>query len=383
MVKRGRTLRLGKQVSGVTVSAKLIRPVEVPTANLSEAVGARENNFIELKRRVAAAGLFRKHRPYYAGVILSRTLGLFALSIWFTVSINVWWLHLLNAALWAVVTAQTGLVIHDVGHRAVFRSSRWNDALGHLMALLGFGMPFTWWPAKHNKHHAFPNQLDVDPDIGFQFLAFDNRQLASKKTWLERFMVRYQAFFFIGLLCLQGINMRRNSTWDMLRGRTKSPRIEAPLILLHYAGYFWLIFTFMSVPVGIAFIVVHQALFGLFLSSMFAPNHKGMEILPADTEMDFLTKQVITARNVKPNWVSNFWFGGLHYQIEHHLFPSIARIRLKKLKKIVEPFCEEVGVPYVEVGCFRSWWQVLAHLHQVSRPLRRRGRRAAGAALEQ
>jgi hypothetical protein len=52
------------------------------------------------------------------------------------------------------------------------------------------------------------------------------------------------------------------------------------------------------------FVVVQQALFGLYLGCSFAPNHKGMPILDADDQSDFLRRQVLTARNVCGNWLA-------------------------------------------------------------------------------
>lgn len=36
----------------------------------------------------------------------------------------------------------------------------------------------------------------------------------------------------------------------------------------------------------------------------------------------FLREQVLTSRNVNANWFIDLMYGGLNYQIEHHLFPS-------------------------------------------------------------
>ena len=84
---------------------------------------------------------------------------------------------------------------------------------------------------------------------------------------------------------------------------------------------------------------VHQLLFGLHMGMVFAPNHKGMPILEKDNDLDYLTQQVLTARNIKPNPLVDFMYGGLNYQVEHHLFPNMSRNRLGEAQKIVRPFC--------------------------------------------
>ena len=81
---------------------------------------------------------------------------------------------------------------------------------------------------------------------------------------------------------------------------------------------------------AVVFIVVQQALFGLYLGCSFAPNHKGMPMLAADDQSDFLRRQVLTSRNVRGSWLVDFALGGLNYQIEHHLFPSMPRPNLRR-----------------------------------------------------
>ena len=57
----------------------------------------------------------------------------------------------------------------------------------------------------------------------------------------------------------------------------------------------------------------------------FAPNHKGMPTIAPEEELDFLRRQVLTSRNVRGGLLTDFALGGLNYQIEHHLFPSMPR----------------------------------------------------------
>ena len=118
------------------------------------------------------------------------------------------------------------------------------------------------------------------------------------------------------------------------------------------------------------FIGVQQGLLGLYLGVSFAPNHKGMPMLSADDESDFLRRQVLTARNVRGSWLVDFALGGLNYQIEHHLFPSMPRPNLRRAQALVHDFCARREIPYTECGLLRSYTEVLRHLHRVGAPLR-------------
>ncbi len=57
-------------------------------------------------------------------------------------------------------------------------TSRYSDPGGPIASSVWFagntltGLSFGWWVPKHNAHHAHPNQVDRDPDIGAGVVAF-------------------------------------------------------------------------------------------------------------------------------------------------------------------------------------------------------------------
>jgi fatty acid desaturase len=113
------------------------------------------------------------------------------------------------------------------------------------------------------------------------------------------------------------------------------------------------------------FIAVHQGLFGLYLGCSFAPNHKGMPSLSEEEAADYLRRQVLTSRNVRGHWLTDYALGGLNYQIEHHLFPSMPRGNLRHAQKVVRAFCAEHGISYLETGLVASYAQALRHLDDI------------------
>src|SRR5439155_6407125 len=108
----------------------------------------------------------------------------------------------------------------------------------------------------------------------------------------------------------------------------------------------------------------------IYLTSIFAPNHKGMPMLDKESDMSFLYRQVVTARNVKAHPITDFWYGGLNYQIEHHLFPSMTRTSLRKAQRLIKAFCGEHAIPYYETSMLRSYQEILHYLHDIGSPLR-------------
>lgn len=94
-----------------------------------------------------------------------------------------------------------------------------------------------------------------------------------------------------------------------------------------------------------------------------------------ESMLDPVRAQVLTSRNVKGHPITDWFYGGLNYQIEHHLFPSMARAQLGKAQPIVRAFCYERGVAYYETPVLRSYVEILTALHAASAPLRARGSR--------
>lgn len=327
------------------------------------------NEYADLKRLLKEDGVLEKQTAYYA-LKMALTAGMLAFGLAVLVLTNSFWLQLLNAVWLAFTFAQISFIVHDAGHRQIFVENWKNDLTGVICANLFLGASFSGWVSKHNQHHASPNQLDRDPDIDLASLAFTEEQ-AVNASGLGRFIARYQGFLFFPLLLLEPIAIRVTSIQFLRKTKEKHQALEALLMLVHFALYFGLFFFLMEPLKAMLLIVIHQGLYGVYVGSVFAPNHIGMPVLDKDAQVDFIRHQVLTARNLRANPFIDFWFGALNYQIEHHLFPNIARNKLKEAKKIVKAFCGSHSVSYRETGLLRSYWDALQYMHRVGAPLRR------------
>ena len=96
----------------------------------------------------------------------------------------------------------------------------------------------------------------------------------------------------------------------------------------------------------------------------------GVPLVEESRDPDFLRQQVLTARNVRSHPLTDFWYGGLNFQIEHHLFPSMPRNRLAKAKPLVEKFCKERDISYHETSPVGSYVEIFQHLKRTSEPVR-------------
>jgi fatty acid desaturase len=270
------------------------------------------------------------------------------------------------AAFLAVMFTQVGFLGHDAGHRQVFGSRRTSYVAGLLLGNLGIGLSCGWWVGKHNRHHAHPNQEDADRDIAAGALAFTAAQAGTSRG-VARLVYRYQAYLFFPMLLLEAIGLHAASIRALTSQASRHRSWEAALLAAHVGGYLTAVLLVLSPVKAVVFILVQQGLFGLYLGCSFAPNHKGMPILGPADQSDFLRRQVLTSRNVRGGWLTDLALGGLNYQIEHHLFPSMPRPNLRRSQALVAVFCEQKGLPYCQSSLAGSYAQALRHLNTTGR----------------
>jgi fatty acid desaturase len=339
-----------------------------PTARPGLAPKGRWGEYTQLSRQLKQAGLLDRRRGWYAAKIGLNLALLAAGAAAFAILGDSWW-QLLTAFYLAVVFTQIAFVGHDAGHRQIFRSRRANDLVGLIHANLLTGISFGWWVPKHNAHHSNPNHEDLDPDISITALAFTADQ-ASSKHGLIRLIARHQGWLFFPLLLLEAAHLHLASSKAILRGSGRANTVEGLLLVAHVAGYLTALVLVLSPLQAVAFVVVQQGLFGLYLGCSFAPNHKGMPTLTDADQLDFLRRQVLTSRNVAGSRLVDFVLGGLNYQIEHHLFPTMPRPNLRHAQPLIRAFCQQHGITYTEASLLGSYAQAIRHLHRVGAPLR-------------
>jgi len=273
-------------------------------------------------------------------------------------------------------------------HHQVFKNRVYGDLMGILLGDLSQGFSVQWWKTKHNSHHAVPNleasspnSADGDPDIDtMPILAWTLRMASlAKEDKTGRFLVQWQSVLYFPVLLFARLAWAHQS-WVFVFGgfgqhsvkqaakdreNMGYPKLEAACLILHYA-FFLGVMSRMPWLNALMYFGVGQTSCGLFLALVFGLGHNGMAVYPADQRPDFWTLQVSTTRNVTSNWFTDFFCGGLQYQVEHHLFPMLPRHNLKKVHVLVESFCKEQGVTYHEADMFNGNVEVLTHLAKIS-----------------
>ncbi|MCV7078925.1 fatty acid desaturase family protein [Mycobacterium szulgai] len=329
--------------------------------------GVKGSDFAPLLREIKAAGLLERRTSAYV-VAIGVNLALMA-ATWagMVVLASSWWVLLLAVPM-GILSTRAAFFAHDAGHQQIASSRKLHDWIGRAHGGLLLGMSYDWWNDKHNRHHANPNHVDKDPDVGGS-LAFTPER-ARGRTGLIGWLTCYQGRLFFLLLTVEGFHLKYWAFRFLLARPRRESRLEFGLIALHLVLYFGALFLVLSPGKAVLFALIHHMVLGVHLGSVFAPNHKGMEMHHGEAQWGYIEKQVLTSRNVDGGPITDWMMGGLNYQIEHHLFPSMPRSNLRHAQPIVAEYCSRIGISYLSTGLIESYRIGLRHLHEASSELR-------------
>ncbi|POH60980.1 fatty acid desaturase family protein [Arthrobacter glacialis] len=321
-------------------------------------------SYAVLLRRVRAAGLMRRRRTFYAVVFAALLLVLAAAGTGF-VLLGDTWFQLLIAAVLGILFTQFAFLAHEAAHHQVFASGWANDWTARILGPLLVGMSYAMWVKKHTAHHQFPNVVGKDPDIETGVVAF-YEEGAATKSGFAAVVTRHQGYLLFPLILFLGFSLILDSAKTLFGRRGVRFRyVEIGLLVLRFGLYLAALFVMLPWGMALAFVGVQMGVFGLYMGASFAPNHKGMPVLAAGSRTDFLTRQVVTSRNIRGGFFMDTLMGGLNRQVEHHLFPDMARPELRRANALVLQVCQENNIPFTETGLLQSYAMVVDYLNRV------------------
>jgi fatty acid desaturase len=334
------------------------------------AVDPSAAGFRALALQVRVMGLLDRRPGYYRVKITLTIFAFFAGWALFVIAGNSWAV-LTVAPLLGLMFTQLGFIGHDAGHNQVFGSRRRNRILGFIAGNVLTGLSFGWWVPKHNAHHAHPNEMGRDADVGPGVAPAPSDVPGNERCSLAWWLARWQAPLFFPLMLLRSSGMHVLGIQRFLQRRDRASAVEASLIL-HAALYLTAVLWVLSPLKALAFVVAQQGVFSVYLGISFAPNHKGMPIIESATAAGYARRQVVTSRNIRGGRLTTFMLGGLNYQIEHHLFPSMPRPNLRRAQGLVRDFCAATDLGYSEESFVASFRQIIHHLSDAGAAASRR-----------
>lgn len=327
------------------------------------AQASHASEYTELSRRVKEAGLLeRRYAPYALRSVLL-ALALAGGVVMLVVVGHSWW-QLAVAVYFGVVFAQAGFLAHDAAHRQVFVSGKKNEWFSRVVSNLIVGLSHGWWMQKHSRHHANPNTIGKDMDMDANAIVY-TPQDAATRTGAANWVMRKQGYFFLPAMSLTALDLHVKTIRMVATGDVKHRGAEAAFLAVRLIGFPTLVLLCAGPIIGAAALLVQVLFFGLLLGGAFSPNHMGMPIIDENQKVDYLRRQVLTARNITGGPAVDFLMGGLNHQIEHHLFPSMPSANLRQVRAMVRDYCAELGIPYLERSLPKALADVVKYLHRV------------------
>uniref|UniRef100_A0A7S1YLP1 Cytochrome b5 heme-binding domain-containing protein n=1 Tax=Grammatophora oceanica TaxID=210454 RepID=A0A7S1YLP1_9STRA len=207
------------------------------------------------------------------------------------------------------------------------------------------GLAATWWSDKHNKHHALTNEMGVDEDISTDPFLYQWPPAPENDSPLRKIQ---HLIFYIPFSMLFAV--WRVDTLTVAVDAIEKKRPDAKNELYQLLGHYFVLFTVFPPNVWVPAIFLS----GLMSALIVTPTHQSEELFE-DYQPDWVTAQFQSTRNaVMTNPFSEWLWGGMQYQLEHHLFPSMPRSKYPALRERLIKFAEETGVAggYRESGEF-------------------------------
>lgn len=304
-------------IHSVEAIAKLSKMKSRPVSSTVTERSTVSRDFAELRHRLEREGWFQ--RNWWREIVfnLLPLLLMVVVGSWISRSHS-----LLATVLIGLAMQQAGWVGHDHTHGRGKISLVFSAATAGLIN----GFSPRWWSHKHNMHHTFPNRKEFDSDIHNEPIL--HLWFPSKEN--DKWFRRYQHLYFPLAYSFLYLSWRIQSLQFALGSKDS---IERTLIAVNYM---WLACLPYYVSIG------SILLGGLFVAIVVTVNHQTEEVIETDSPYDFVVDQFRSTRGVAcPDAFSEYFFGGLQYQLEHHLFPTMPKERYPKLRPIINQFAQD------------------------------------------
>ncbi|KFK35341.1 hypothetical protein AALP_AA5G272100 [Arabis alpina] len=272
--------------------------------------------------------------------------------------------HQIAAALLGLLWIQSAYIGHDSGHYVIMANESYNRIAQLISGNCLTGISIAWWKWTHNAHHLACNSLDYDPDLQHIpvfavstkfFNSMTSRFYDRKLTFdpVARFLISYQHWTYYPVMCFGRINLFIQTFLLLFSTR------EVPDRALNFAGIlvFWTWFPLLvsclpTWPERFFFVFTSFTVTAL-QHIQFTLNHFAADVyMGPPTGNDWFEKQAAGTLDITCVSYMDWFYGGLQFQLEHHLFPRLPRCHLRKVSPVVKELCKKHNLPYRSL----SWW---------------------------
>ncbi|KAK0411688.1 hypothetical protein QR680_005782 [Steinernema hermaphroditum] len=338
-------------------------------------------NFSKLLMQVRREGLLEASHPFF----LRKFLECSAMMA-FAVFLQTREYYVASALLMGLCWQQLGWMIHEYAHHQHFKNHFLNDLMSYVVGNLMQGFSSGGWKEQHNVHHAATNVVGRDGDLDLMpFWATVASDLKLTDTSWCIYLLQYQHIYWtLGLpflrlsWLLQSIQFVFFSMKDHFYTVHHSRAWMEQLGLgLHWFFVVLQLYYLPSFSLRVMYFLISQLFGGFLLAHVVTYNHYSTDkFLHNDKILEnYAALQLYTTRNMRPGIFIDWLWGGLNYQIEHHLFPTMPRHNLNKVMPLVKEFCKENDLPYMVDDYFTGWSlgvQQFANVAKLARKITRK-----------
>ncbi|KAM7517105.1 hypothetical protein LguiA_006688 [Lonicera macranthoides] len=314
-------------------------------------------DYRKLYSEFSKAGMFEKkgHGVIYSLCVIAL---MFLASVYGVVYSNNFWVHMFCGGLLGFSWIQVTYLGHDSGHYQIMSTRGWNKFAQILTGNCLTGISIAWWKWTHNAHHVACNSLDHDPDLQHLpvfavsssfFKSLTSSFYGRKLTFdsLARLLVSYQHFTFYPIMCVARINLYLQ-TFLLLFSRRKVPDRALNIlgILIFWTWFPLLVSCLPNWTERVLFVLASFCVTSI-QHVQFCLNHFAANVyVGAPHGNDWFEKQSGGTIDISCSSWMDWFFGGLQFQLEHHLFPRLPRCQLRKISPLVKDLCKKHNLPY-------------------------------------
>ena len=275
------------------------------------------------------------------------------------------WAHLGSGMLLGLLWMQSAYVGHDSGHYVVMTTNGFNKVAQILSGNCLTGISIAWWKWTHNAHHIACNSLDHDPDlqhmpvfaVSSRFFNSITSHFYGRKLefdFIARFLICYQHFTFYPVMCVARVNLYLQTILLLFSRRKVQDRaLNIMGILVFWTWFPLLVSCLPNWPERVMFVLASFAVCSI-QHIQFCLNHFAANVyvgLPSGN--DWFEKQTSGTLDISCSSSMDWFFGGLQFQLEHHLFPRLPRCQLRNISPLVSDLCKKHNLPYRSL----SFWE--------------------------
>lgn len=329
-------------------------------------------DFRELREKVDKDGLYNTRPSFYIALFIWLAL-LFGGSIYLTVTATDLASTVGAAVVFALFLQQCAFVGHDSAHNGITHYRDVDIMIGMLVGPLTTGISTAWWKRSHNAHHVVTNSVSHDPDIQhIPFFAVTADLFKKGGTWSHyhrrffhfdaaaKLLLSHQHLLYYPVMCFARWNLYVQGWILLLDFKTKTDfRVFEIGCLLTF--WTWLSYVVSFLPswhLRLVWLLGSHMLAGILhvqitISHFSMPTYNGPAFKGVAHGEEFLRQQLYTSMDLDSGPLNNWFYGGLQWQVVHHIFPRVPRHNLPEVKRRLQAMCKAHGLVYKSVG----WWE--------------------------